>query len=299
MQNVTKLAVMSDAIRYETVSANGLSFHVAAMGEGDRLVLCLHGFPESSFSFRHQLPMFAKLGYRAWAPDLRGYGKSSRPIGVDEYTMEKLEADVAGLIDAARAREVVLVGHDWGGGIAWSFAAHHVRPIDRLIVMNCPHPRCFEKGIRRPRQLLRSWYMFFFQLPRVPELYLGARHAERVARAFRGMAVDKSKFPDDVLAVYRDQASVPGALTAMINYYRAMFRGFSRLRGRGFQPIHVPTLLVWGEADTALGKELTFDTRRYVTDLTIRYLPNVSHWVQQEAPDAVNGLIEEWLRSPR
>jgi pimeloyl-ACP methyl ester carboxylesterase len=286
---------MSSTIRYETISANGLSFNVATAGSGDRLALCLHGFPESSYSFRHQMPLFERLGYRVWAPDLRGYGKTSRPLGVAEYAIERLEADVAGLIDRAGAREVVLVGHDWGGGIAWSFAAQALRRIDRLIVMNCPHPQCFEKGILRPRQLLRSWYMFFFQLPAIPEMYLGARHAERVGRAFRGMAIDKSKFPDDVLAVYRDLASEPGALTAMVNYYRAMFRGFSRLRARGFKEIRVPTLLIWGERDAALGKELTYDTGRYVTDLTIRYVPNVSHWVQQEAPEAVNLLIEEWL----
>jgi pimeloyl-ACP methyl ester carboxylesterase len=286
---------MSDVIRYETVSANGLSFNVATAGTGDRLALCLHGFPENSHSFRYQLPLFARLGYRAWAPDLRGYGKTTRPVGVAEYSIEKLEADVAGLIDASRAREVVLVGHDWGGGIAWSFASHAVRPIDRLIVMNCPHPRCFEKGLANPAQLLRSWYMFFFQLPVLPERYLGARHAERVGRAFRGMAVDKSRFPDDVLALYRDAASEPGALTAMVNYYRAMFREFRRIRARGFGEITTPTLLIWGEHDTALGKELTFDTSRYVRDLTIRYLPNVSHWVQQEAPEAVNRLMEEWL----
>lgn len=289
---------MPPAIRYERVSANGLSFNVATAGEGDRLALCLHGFPENSYSFRAQLPLFARLGYRAWAPDLRGYGKTTRPLGIDAYAIEKLEADVAGLIDAAKAREVVLVGHDWGGGIAWSFAAHSVRPIDRLIVMNCPHPICFEKGLRKPAQLRRSWYMFFFQLPIVPEWYLGARRAERVARAFRGMAVDKSRFPDDVLDVYRDAASEPGALTAMINYYRAMFRGIRRARHRGFDEITIPTLLIWGEEDTALGKELTFETGRYVRNLAVRYLPGVSHWVQQEAPEAVNALIEEWL-APR
>lgn len=290
---------MSDTIRHEKISANGLSFHVAAAGQGDRLALCLHGFPESSYSFRHQLPLFARLGYRAWAPDLRGYGRTTRPVGVEHYAIEKLEEDVGGLIDASGAREVVLVGHDWGGGIAWSFAAHRVRPIDRLIVMNCPHPTCFEKGMLSPRQLLRSWYMFFFQLPVFPERYLGARGAERVGRAFIGMAVDKSRFPEEVLRVYRDAAREPGALTAMINYYRAMFRGMRRTRARGFDEITVPTLLVWGEEDTALGKELTRDTGRYVRDLTIRYLPNVSHWVQQEAPEAVNGIVEEWLgRSP-
>jgi pimeloyl-ACP methyl ester carboxylesterase len=281
-------------IRYETVAANGLSFNVATCGEGDRLALCLHGFPESSFSWRYQLPLFAKLGYRAWAPDLRGYGKTSRPVGVAEYTMDKLMADVAGLIDASGAGEVLLVGHDWGGGIAWSFAMSGHPLLERLIVMNCPHLVCFEKGMRTWRQLRKSWYMFFFQIPWLPERLLGAREAKAIGAAFYDMAIDKSRFPESVTRVFRDNAREPGALTAMLSYYRALFRGF-RMSLPRVAEITVPTLLLWGEADISLGKELTFDTGLYVTDLTLRYLPHVSHWVQQEAPETVNRLVEAWL----
>ena len=288
---------MPDAeIRYEAVAANGLSFNVATCGSGDRLALCLHGFPESSFAWRAQLPLFARLGYRAWAPDLRGYGKTSRPVGVGEYTMDKLLSDVAALIDASGSREVLLVGHDWGGVIAWCFADSGLRPLQRLIVMNGPHPACFERGLRTWKQLRMSWYMFFFQIPWLPEALLGARGAQAVGRAFRDAAIDKSRFPDDVTRVYRDNAAEPGALTAMLNYYRALFRGFAALSKQRFRQIAVPTLLIWGEADLALGKELTFDMGQYVKDLTIRYLPNVSHWVQQEAPEKVNRIVEAWLR---
>jgi pimeloyl-ACP methyl ester carboxylesterase len=283
-------------IRFETVAANGLNFNVAASGTGDRLALCLHGFPESSFSWRHQLPLFAKLGYRAWAPDLRGYGKTSRPIGVAEYTMDKLMADIAALIDASGAREVILVGHDWGGAIAWSFAMSGQRPLERLIILNVPHPACFAKGIWTWKQLRKSWYMFLFQVPWLPEALLGARGAEAIGRIFRDSAVDKSHFSDDVTRVYRTNAGEPGALTAMLNYYRALFRSFSELSKQSFPEITVPTLLLWGEADISLGKELTFATNRYVKELTVRYLPDVSHWVQQEAPDTVNRMIEAWLR---
>jgi len=283
-------------IRHEVVAANGLTFQVATCGEGDRLALCLHGFPESSYSWRYQLPLFAKLGYRAWAPDLRGYGKTSRPVGVAEYTMEKLMADVAGLIDASGSREVVLVGHDWGGGVAWSFAMSGQRALARLIVMNCPHPVCFEKGMRTLKQLRKSWYMFFFQIPWLPEALLGAHEAAAVGRAFSDMAVDKSRFPEDVTCVFRENAREPGGLTAMLNYYRALFRAFRDRSLPAVAEITVPTLLLWGEEDKALGKELTFDTGRYVEDLTLVYLPNVSHWVQQEAPETVNRLMEAWLR---
>ncbi|HWW29555.1 MAG TPA: alpha/beta hydrolase [Steroidobacteraceae bacterium] len=284
-----------DALRYQTVSANGIDFNVAVAGSADRLALCLHGFPESSFSWRHQIPLLAQLGYRVWAPDLRGYGGSSRPIGVNAYSLEHLEADVAALIEAAGAKEVLLIGHDWGALIAWHYAMFGRLPISRLIIMNVPHPTLAEKGLRTRRQLAKSWYIFFFQLPWIPEWMLARNHCAAIGRAFRGMAVDKTRFPDEVLRVYQNAAAEPGALTAMLNYYRALIRFPSRTRHRGAPRIETPTLMLWGEVDTALGKELSFGTDEYVSNLTLRYLPNVSHWVQQEAPETVNGMIEAWL----
>ena len=282
------------------VHANGLRFEVHECGGGDRLALCLHGFPEHAYAWRHQLPLLARLGYRAWAPCLRGYGKSSRPGHVADYRMAHLTADVAGLIDAAGARSTMLVGHDWGGGIAWATALGRIRPLERLIILNAPHPALFVAGLLRWPQIRRSWYIFAFQLPILPELLLRRRHARAIANAFLDMAVDKTRFPTEVLDVYRRGALEPGALRAMLNYYRAN-RVLVRRTRAGHpdpsltRPIETPTLMIWGEADTALGKELTYGTERLVTDLTLRYLPGVSHWVQQEAPERVNELIETWL----
>jgi len=293
---------MSDApgIRHEFVRANGLRFHVATCGEGDRLVLCLHGFPECWFSWRHQLPFLAQLGYRAWAPDLRGYGDSDRPLLREDYTIERLLDDVAGLIDAAGARSTMLLAHDWGAVIAWCFAMRRVRPLERLVIMNVPHPGVMDQVIRSWRQLARSWYVLFFQIPRLPEALLRARQCRAIGDAFRNMAIDQRRFGDEVLHVYRDQAARPGALTAMLNYYRAYVRGggATRQRALGYPIIDVPTLMIWGEHDTALGKETTYGTDRFVRQLTLHYLPNVSHWVQQEAPEAVNALIQSWLGKP-
>jgi pimeloyl-ACP methyl ester carboxylesterase len=282
-------------IDYQTIRANGIDFNVATAGSGERLALCLHGFPESSYSWRYQMPLLARLGFRVWAPDLRGYGASSRPKGVKAYALENLEEDVAALIEAAGAKEVMLVGHDWGALIAWYYAMFGRLSISRLIIMNVPHPALMEKGLRTRRQLKKSWYIFFFQLPMIPEWGLARRGCEAIGRVFRDMAVDKSRFPDEVLRVYRDAAAVPGALTAMLNYYRALIRGFLRTSRRGTRRIDTPTLMIWGEVDAALGKELTYGTQNYVSNLTLRYLPNVSHWVQQEAPDTVNAMIEAWL----
>lgn len=284
-----------EALHYQTVSANGMDFNVAMAGSGDRLALCLHGFPESSFSWRFQIPLLARLGFRVWAPDLRGYGRSSRPIGVQAYSLENLEADVAALIEASGAKQVLLVGHDWGALIAWQYAMFGRLPISRLIIMNVPHPKLAEKGLRTRRQLAKSWYIFFFQLPWIPEWLLGRNHCAAIAQAFRGMAIDKTRFPDEVLRVYQDAAAEPGALTAMVNYYRALMRNLRRTQQRGTPRIETPTLMIWGEEDTALGKELSFGTDEYVRDLTLRYLPKVSHWVQQEAPETVNEMIEAWL----
>jgi pimeloyl-ACP methyl ester carboxylesterase len=285
-------------IKHEMVRANGLRFHVATCGEGERLALCLHGFPECWYSWRHQLPVLARLGYRAWAPDLRGYGESDRPGQREDYAIEKLMDDVAGLIDAAQPRETVLLAHDWGAVIAWYFAIRRIRPLARLVIMNVPHPAVMERAMRG-KQLLRSWYVLFFQLPRIPEALLRIGHCRAIGDAFRNMAIDKSRFPEDVLKVYRDNAARPGALTAMINYYRALVRGggAERQRALGYPTMDTPTLMVWGEQDSALGKETTYGTERFVRQLTLRFLPRVSHWVQQEAPETVNAMLEAWLEN--
>ncbi len=279
------------------VEANALTFEVDMCGDGDRLALCLHGFPELACSWRHQLPLLARLGYRAWAPNLRGYGRTSRPPAVADYAMPHLVADIAGLIDAADARSVLLVGHDWGGAIAWQAALERVRPIARLVVMNIAHPALFFEGLRGWRQALRSWYIAAFQLPWVPERLLGARRAWMVGELIAETAVDPTRFPPAVLAAYRTAATRRGATRAMVNYYRALrlTRPTRNVVERWRRPLEIPTLLLWGEEDVALGKELTVGTDALVSPLTLRYLPGVSHWVQQEAPETVNALLESWL----
>ena len=283
-----------------TVTANGFDFHVHEAGDGDRLALCLHGFPELGFSWRHQLPVLADLGYRAWAPDLRGYGDTRpRPRRRRDYLTPLLVDDVAALIDAANPSETVLIAHDWGAALAWQFALQRERPLERLVIMNVPHPARFQAGLRTLRQLRKSWYMFFFQLPWLPEWALGRNDAEAVGRGFTEMAVHPEQFDDEVVAVYRQAAAQPGALRAMINWYRGLVLSGRALRKIGFPTIDTPTLIVWGEQDTALGKELVDGTDEYVTDLTVRFLPDASHWVQQDQPEIVNAMLAAFLRGSR
>ncbi len=283
-------------ITTHTIEVNGFTFAVDEAGEGDHLALCLHGFPESRFSWRFQLPHLAAMGYRVWAPDLRGYGETEpKPAAISAYLIDRLMEDVAALIDASGAKTVTLIGHDWGAGLAWTFATNKVRPLERLVIMNVPHPGLMMLKMRRSwAQLKKSWYMFFFQLPGLPEVAMTARDARAIRSAFYGMAVDKTHFTPDVLDRYAKDAQRPGAMTGMINWYRAAFQIGGKMRGP-WPVIDTPTLIVWGEEDTALGVELLDGTEAYVSNLTVHRLPGVSHWVQQEAPDKVNAILSEWL----
>ncbi|MEM8769834.1 MAG: alpha/beta hydrolase, partial [Pseudomonadota bacterium] len=266
-------------------------------GAAQGLALCLHGFPEHSFSWRHQLPMLADLGYEAWAPNLRGYGTSSRPESLAAYAIEDLLEDVAGLIDAAGFDKTVLIAHDWGAIIAWYFAMRRLRPLEKLIICNVPHPGAMGKQGLSWEQLKRSWYVFFFQLPGLPERLFGREGAAGIGDMFRSTSCNPEEFPPEVTDVYVRNAAQPGALTAMINYYRALVRGGGgrRQQQQGFPLIEVPTLMVWGEEDVALTKETTYGTEAFVSNLTIRYLPRVSHWVQQDAPETVNAMMQAFL----
>ncbi|MEY2882384.1 MAG: hypothetical protein RL490_108 [Pseudomonadota bacterium] len=284
-------------ITTRTIAANGLNFVLDEAGTGPDIALCLHGFPESRFSWRHQLPLLADLCWHAVAPDLRGYGDSSRPPHRSDYHIDHLVADVAALFEALEGEHGkgrrLLVAHDWGAIIAWIFALRNPGVLDGLIIMNVPHPRVFRDVLKTSwAQKRKSWYVAFFQLPWLPEALLGARGAEAIGKAFSDMAVDKSAFPPAVIDHYRANARQPGALTAMVNYYRA---NFPNILDEPVVLLTVPTLLLWGEEDSALDIALTEGYGPLVDDFTLRRFPGVSHWVQQEAPAAVNAAMRDWL----
>ncbi len=284
----------ASGISQRFIEANGLRFELAECGSGDKLALCLHGFPELNFSWRHQMTMLAARGWRVWAPNQRGYGASDKPEGVRAFALDHLTADVAALIDASGAKEVMLIAHDWGAIVAWSFAIRRLRPLSRLVIMNVPHPHIAQREIRKWRQFWKSWYIFFFQLPGLPERMMAGNGAKGIKGAFYNMAVNKSRFPANVLQVYADAALRPGAITAMINWYRALVR-FGNVVDHGDGQVDVPTLMIWGEEDSALNIHCTEGTEAYVRDFTLHRLPGVSHWVQQEAPEEVNRLLGAWL----
>jgi epoxide hydrolase 4 len=286
-----------DPLTYRTISVNDVDLQVSVSGKGGErgLALLLHGFPELAFSWRYQIPALVDAGYEVWAPNLRGYGESSRPPKVSDYSMDRLLADIGALVDASGRDDVTLVGHDWGAAQAWMFAIRRVRPLQRLVIMNVPHPACMRRELRGLRQLLKSWYILFFQIPWLPEKLLSARRAKAVGDAFTRSAVDRSRFPDEVTDVYRRAAVQPGAMRSMLNYYRALVRGIRASSSEELAPIETPTLMIWGLEDVALSKATTEGTDEYVNDLTMRFLPGVSHWVQQEAPETVNAMLLAWL----
>ena len=264
-------------------------------GTGTRLVLCLHGFPESAVSWQHQLEPLAKAGYRVWAPDLRGYGGTTRPFGIEAYRIESLMDDVSGLLDAAGAQRAILIGHDWGGIIAWYYAMRYAHRVDALVTVNAPHPACFEREIRHWRQFHRSWYMGVFQLPWLPEAALSAGHGAIIGLIFKRMA---RHMPEELIRLYRQQGCETGALTAMLNYYRAALRGGGGLRQRklGYPNIDVPTLVIWGLQDQALGPGNLDGLSEFVEDPTVVTMADAGHFVHEDEPDRVTNEVVTWLQ---
>lgn len=264
---------------------------------GDPVVL-LHGFPEIGHSWRHQLPALAAAGFHAVAPDLRGYGASDRPSAVDAYAAPKLVGDVAGLIRALGHESAHVVGHDWGGGLAWGLAGNLPGMVRSLTILNAPvGPVSARLRREDPAQRAKSWYMLLFQFPGVAEAWLSADDFANL-RQFVFDTAAPGTFPDDEREVFVDALRRDGALTAALNYYRANMPPASWLRDPPDPPpVTVPTMIIWGEADAYMDPVLLERSAATVTGpLRIERLPGVSHWVQQEAPDRVNELLLDFLR---
>lgn len=285
-------------IRTRFISANGLRFEIDEAGSGSDVVLFLHGFPESRTSWRAQLPALATDGWLAAAPDLRGYGRSSRPAGRASYHIDALCADVDALFEALGARRRVLVGHDWGGVIAWAYAIRAGRRLDDLVILNAPHPSAYFEHLRtHPTQMLKSWYVLFFQIPWLPEALSRAADARAIRRAFETNAAPGT-FDAERLSHYVARAREPGALTAMINYYRANTRALGEISAGADTRVEARTLVLWGARDAFLDADLAEASAAYAPGAEVRRLAECGHWLQQEAPERVNAAIRTWLGAP-
>jgi pimeloyl-ACP methyl ester carboxylesterase len=251
------------------------------------LVVLMHGFPEFWWSWRHQLRALADAGIWAVAPDMRGYNESDKPLGVASYELEQLADDIAGLVHALGRKTAIIVGHDWGAMVAWIVAQRHPALVSRLAILNVPHAVQMLRGLRRPKQLRKSWYMFFFQLPAgIPE-----RAVARDDWAYLRKMFASEGFAPDEIEPYVKAMATPGAITAAMSYYRAAIR--RTLTGRALRStrIECPVLVIWGDADRHLGKELAEPPRRFVPNARVEHIPEATHWVQNSAPERVNALL--------
>lgn len=272
---------------------DGVRLHYVERGTGP-LVVLLHGFPQYWGAWRRQIPALADAGFRVVAPDLRGYNLSDRPAGIDAYRTGRLAWDVAMLIERLGARRAHVVGHDWGGVIAWHLAARHRERIDRVAIVNAPHPRRFVQALARTTQALRSWYAGFFQLPWLPERMLSAFDHALLARVLRHAPVRAGAFDEAEIARHRATWRRPGALTAMVHYYRAALRaapGEARRR----TAIAAPTLVLWALGDPYLHPSLCEGLERWVPDVRVVRFERASHWLMEDEPERVNAELIAFL----
>jgi epoxide hydrolase 4 len=271
--------------------------HYVEAGEGS-LVLLLHGFPQFWYQWRHQIPALVEAGFRVVAPDMRGYNLSDKPLGVRAYRVELLARDVERLILACGEQTAVVVGHDWGAIAAWIAAMRHPERVEKLAILNVPHPARSLDGLLSPMQLLRSSYVFFFQIPRLPEEVIRAGDFALLRSVFRSDPVQPEALTAEDIERYIEAIAQPGVLTASLNYYRALLRNPREMRAL-LQRVEAPVLVIWGEKDRFLSRRLAEPPRLWVPNLIrVKRLPDASHWVAEDRPLEVNTLLLDFLLSP-
>ncbi|GAA4409836.1 epoxide hydrolase EphM [Nibrella viscosa] len=283
-------------MEHHFIPTNGIRLHVVQAGPVDGpLVILLHGFPEFWYGWRRQITVLAEAGYRVWAPDQRGYNLSDKPEGVGAYQTDTLVADILGLITASGRQKVFLVGHDWGAIVAWRLAARHPERLHKLVILNVPHWRVMKQFVlRQPRQLVRSWYIIFFQLPWIPETLVKWRNYRLMVQALLGTS-RPGTFRRDDLKQYKQAWGQPNAFRSMINWYRAAVRKPPTERIK--PTIQVPTLILWGKQDRFLMAEMARQSLAYCAEGELVYVEEATHWLQHEEAARVNtALIDFFAR---
>lgn len=284
----------NNEIQFDYAQIGSVRLHYARAGEGENLVILLHGFPESWYSWRHQLRGLSDV-YTVVAPDLRGFNQSEKPPRVADYEVERAADDVIGLIRHFGREKAAVIGHDWGAAVAWSIGFEHPQYLSKLGALQVPPAQVLRRNFS-VRQLLASWYMFFFQLPAVPEMILRFNDYAALERALRETTYEKNVFTDEDIAEYKKGWSEPGALTAMLNYYRANVLKRFLVRPDDEARVRVPTVFIYGEHDTAIIPETVKGIKDVVdAPFTEFRVPTSGHWVQQEAADAVTEILRDFL----
>jgi pimeloyl-ACP methyl ester carboxylesterase len=272
-----------------------IALHAVAAGPPDGpVIILLHGFPEFWYSWHNQIEPLATAGFRVIVPDQRGYNTSSKPRGAAHYALSHLVSDVLSIADHLGQSRFFLAGHDWGAAVAWSVALLHPQRVAKLAILNVPHPSVMRRFLKtNRRQLRRSWYMFFFQLPWLPEAAFSAFNFKLGVRSLVRSSRPGTFSPED-LAQYRAAWSQPGALTSMINWYRAAFRYRSKFPD---STVYVPTRILWGERDAFLLSDMAQASLRYCDSAELYTFANASHWLQHEEPARVSDLLIDFFHT--
>jgi pimeloyl-ACP methyl ester carboxylesterase len=289
-----KLCTVPFPLEHVTFHNGPIELHAVAAGPHDGpVVMLLHGFPEFWYCWHKQIEPLAAAGFRVIVPDQRGYNESSKPRGAANYTLSHLTSDVLAIADQLRAQKIFLSGHDWGAAVAWSTALLHPQRVAKLAILNVPHPSVMLRYLKSNlHQIRRSWYMFLLQLPLLPEFVFSAFDFRFGKNALLNSSRPNTFSADD-LALYRAAWSEPGALTAMMNWYRAAFRYRSKFPD---STVHVPTRILWGERDAFLLSEMAHDSLRYCDSAELYTFPKASHWLQHEEPARISALLIDFFR---
>ncbi len=289
-------------LQHEYVEANGMRLHIARTGQG-KLILFVHGFPEFWYAWREQLKEFGR-DHLAVAPDMRGYNLSSKPAEVSDYAVPNMVEDLRALAKALGRERAIVVAHDWGGGVAWSLAIRHPEFVEKLVIINSPHPALFERELQNnPAQQAASQYILLFRSPKA-EAVLSANGYAALQDAILTEGLKRGHFDEADRQAYLEAWAQPGALTGSLNWYRAARLGpptSAEPKARSFEPtvaanqVRVPTLVIWGEKDKALVTQNLDGLEAYVPDLTVRRVPDATHWLIHEQPALVNRTIREFI----
>jgi pimeloyl-ACP methyl ester carboxylesterase len=274
---------------------NDITLHVVAAGDpGDPLVVLLHGFPEFWYEWHHYIQPLVNAGYRVLVPDQRGYNRSEKPTGIRPYRITELSRDIVDLIATEDCDAAHVIGHDFGAAVGWDLALRHPDAIDSLGIINVPHPTVFEQALTSNlTQLRNSWYMFFLQLPRIPEWYISRNDYEFLVATMRDKA-QTGTFDETDIERYRSAWAETGAITAMNNWYRALFR---HGEGSPRERVQAPTLIIWGENDEALISKMAPESLEYCDEGTLEQVSDATHWIPHEYPDRVTNLLLNHLRA--
>jgi len=283
-------------LEHSTVKTNGIRLHIVQAGPKSGIpVVLLHGFPEFWYGWRKQIPALVAAGCRVIVPDQRGYNLSDKPKGIKSYCVNTLVEDVVSLIDALDYEKVNLVGHDWGALVGWMLGIQHPERLHRLGILNVPHPAVMKRFLLRdPEQMVRSLYALFFQLPWLPEMSMRVGNWRGASLGMRRSG-NGNAFTDEDIKKYKEAWSQPGAITAMLNWYRAALRYQSRITND--MQVHVPTLMLWGVKDFALTYRMARPSLDYCKKGNLIFFPDASHWVQHEEADEVNRHLLSFISS--